>query len=64
MRHGDQLPADSSDRCRRFWHATDTVMLRVSSFVRQRIPEVVEVTLSSELSSIVDDNRLNSGRLF
>lgn len=48
----------------RFWHATDTVMTRVESFVRQRIPEVTEVVLSQQKSSIVDDNRLNTGKLY
>jgi hypothetical protein len=44
----------------RFWHATDTVMMRVESYMRQRIPEIVEVKLDRSKSSIVDDNRLNS----
>lgn len=44
----------------RFWHATDTVMLRVESFLKQRIPEVLEVSLDMQRSSIVDDNRLNT----
>lgn len=48
----------------RFWHATDTVMARVESFVRQRIPEVTEVVLSQQKSTIVDDNRLNTGKLY
>ncbi|KAJ1433635.1 hypothetical protein B484DRAFT_306476, partial [Ochromonadaceae sp. CCMP2298] len=38
----------------RFWHATDTVMMRVENFVRNRIPEVVEVTLDREKSDIKD----------
>ncbi len=42
----------------RFWHATDTVMARVDSFVRRRIPEVVEVSLDVTRSRIEDDNRL------
>ena len=45
----------------RFWHATDTVMMRVESFIKQRIPEVIEVVLDISKSSIVDDNRLNTG---
>lgn len=44
----------------RFWHATDTVMMRVESFVRNRIPEVIEVKLDIIKSNIVDDNRLNT----
>ena len=44
----------------RFWHATDTVMMRVESFVRNRIPEVIEVKLDMIKSNIVDDNRLNT----
>jgi hypothetical protein len=48
----------------RFWHATDTVMMRVSSYVMQRIPEVIDVVLSIEDSTIQDDNRLNTGRLY
>jgi len=48
----------------RFWHATDTVMMRVESFVKQRIPEVIDVVLSMEKSDIQDDNRLNTGKLF
>ena len=44
----------------RFWHATDTVMLRVSSFIKNRIPEVIDVVLDTKSSSIVDDNRLNT----
>jgi hypothetical protein len=48
----------------RFWHATDTVMMRVESFVRQRIPEVMEVVLDIDLSDIQDDNRLNTGKLY
>lgn len=44
----------------RFWHATDTVMLRVGSFVRNRIPEVIDVVLDMERSDIKDDNRLNT----
>jgi hypothetical protein len=48
----------------RFWHATDTVMMRVESFVKQRIPEVISVTLDLEKSSIQDDNRLNTGKLY
>jgi len=52
----------------RFWHATDTVMLRVESYIRTRLPEVIEVELDMEKSKIQDDNRLNTsggkGRLF
>ena len=44
----------------RFWHATDTVMLRVESFVKQRIPEVISVILDESKSDIKDDNRLNT----
>ena len=44
----------------RFWHATDTVMLRIKSYIQQRIPEVIDVTLAMNASDIVDDNRLNS----
>ena len=44
----------------RFWHATDTVMMRVESFIKQRIPEVIEVSLDINASTIVDDNRLNT----
>lgn len=44
----------------RFWHATDTVMMRVESFIKTRIPEVMTVTLSMEDSDIKDDNRLNT----
>lgn len=44
----------------RFWHATDTVMLRVESFIKQRIPEVISVTLDEKASDIQDDNRLNT----
>ena len=35
-------------------------MLRVSSYIKNRIPEVIDVDLSLEKSSIVDDNRLNT----
>mmetsp|Transcript_4319 Transcript_4319/g.6057 ORF Transcript_4319/g.6057 Transcript_4319/m.6057 type:complete len:126 (+) Transcript_4319:197-574(+) len=45
----------------RFWHATDTVMLRVESFIKNRIPEVLEVVLDQSRSEIKDDNRLNTG---
>jgi hypothetical protein len=48
-------------RIGRFWHATDTVMMRVESFIKQRIPEVINVELNLEKSKIVDDNRLNTG---
>lgn len=44
----------------RFWHATDTVMLRVESYIKNRIPEVIEVILDIEKSTIQDDNRLNT----
>mmetsp|Transcript_136 Transcript_136/g.163 ORF Transcript_136/g.163 Transcript_136/m.163 type:complete len:157 (-) Transcript_136:1834-2304(-) len=44
----------------RFWHATDTVLMRVESFVKTRIPEVIEVILDEDASDIQDDNRLNS----
>ena len=44
----------------RFWHATDTVMLRVESFIKNRIPEVLEVKLDLTRSAIRDDNRLNT----
>lgn len=44
----------------RFWHATDTVMMRVESYVKNRIPEVMEVTLDMSKSTIQDDNRLNT----
>ena len=44
----------------RFWHATDTVMLRVKSYVCNRIPEVVDVILDVGRSAIIDDNRLNT----
>lgn len=44
----------------RFWHATDTVMLRVESFIKNRIPEVLEVVLDKSKSDIKDDNRLNT----
>jgi hypothetical protein len=43
-----------------FWHATDTVLLRVENFIKTRIPEVIEVTLCEKNSTIQDDNRLNS----
>lgn len=48
----------------RFWHATDTVMMRVNSYIKQRIPEIIDVTLSMPDSNIVDDNRLNTGNLY
>ena len=35
-------------------------MMRVESFVRNRIPEVIEVKLDIMKSNIVDDNRLNT----
>ena len=35
-------------------------MLRVESFIRQRLPEVLEIQLDMNKSNIVDDNRLNS----
>ena len=44
----------------RFWHATDTVMLRVESYIKNRIPEVIEVELDMAASKIQDDNRLNT----
>ena len=45
----------------RFWHATDTVLLRVQSYVCNRIPEIVEVILdNNDRSKIVDDNSLNT----
>lgn len=44
----------------RFWHATDTVIIRVENFVRKRIPEVVSVELDRAKSNILDDNRLNT----
>ena len=43
----------------RFWHATDTVMLRVTSYMMQRIPEIIDVELDMDSSDIIDDNRLN-----
>lgn len=45
----------------RFWHATDTVMMRVESFIKQRIPEIINVELDIGKSKIIDDNRLNTG---
>ncbi len=48
----------------RFWHATDTVMMRVQSYCMQRIPELIDVELDMEASEIVDDNRLNTGKLY
>jgi len=48
----------------RFWHATDTVMLRVKSFIQNRIPEVIDVILDMEKSNIVDDNRLGNNKLY
>ena len=48
----------------RFWHATDTVMMRVASYCMQRIPELIDVELDLENSNIVDDNRLNTGKLY
>ena len=48
----------------RFWHATDTVMLRVESYIKQRIPEVIEVKLDITRSDIQDDNRLGGNKLF
>ena len=44
----------------RFWHATDTVMLRVESYIKNRIPEVIDVELDMSKSQIQDDNRLNT----
>ena len=44
----------------RFWHATDTVMLRVSSYIKNIIPEVIDVDLDMSQSNIQDDNRLNT----
>ena len=35
-------------------------MLRVSSYFKTRIPEVIEVELDMEKSDIIDDNRLNT----
>jgi hypothetical protein len=48
----------------RFWHATDTVMLRVKSFIQNRIPEVIDVILDMDQSSIIDDNRLGNNKLY
>ena len=48
----------------RFWHATDTVMMRVQSYCMQRIPELIDVELDMEASDIIDDNRLNTGKLY
>ena len=45
---------------RYFPSLVDTVMLRVESFVKQRIPEVIDVLLDRSKSSIIDDNRLNT----
>lgn len=36
-------------------------MMRVESFVKQRIPEIINVELDVAKSNIVDDNRLNTG---
>jgi hypothetical protein len=44
----------------RFWHATDTILMRIESFVKQRIPEVISVELDLKNSKIIDDNRLNT----
>jgi hypothetical protein len=44
----------------RFWHATDTVMMRVESYIKNRIPEVIDVILDTKNSQIQDDNRLNT----
>eukprot|EP01041_Mallomonas_annulata_P010750 gene10750-22459_t len=44
----------------RFWHATDTIMLRIKSYISQRIPECIDVTLDRSKSQIVDDNDLNT----
>ena len=52
-------PSFSVSLSGRFWHATDTVMMRVESYVKKRIPEVMEVTLDMNKSNIQDDNRLN-----
>ena len=52
-------PSISVSLSGRFWHATDTVMMRVESYVQNRIPEVIEVTLDRSKSSIQDDNRLS-----
>lgn len=38
-------------------------MMRVKSYIQNRIPEVIDVVLSAD-SDIVDDNRLNTGGLF
>lgn len=46
----------------RFWHPTDTVMARVESYFKKRIPEVLEVLLSEAGSAIVDDNRLDQSK--
>ena len=35
-------------------------MMRVESYVKKRIPEVMEVTLDMNKSNIQDDNRLNT----
>lgn len=48
----------------RFWHATDTVMLRVKSFIQNRIPEVIDVVLDMDQSTIIDDNRLGNNKLY
>ena len=48
----------------RFWHATDTVMLRVKSFIQNRIPEVIDVVLDIDKSNIIDDNRLGNNKLY
>jgi hypothetical protein len=48
----------------RFWHATDTVMLRVKSFIQNRIPEVIDVILDIDKSNIIDDNRLGNNKLY
>ena len=52
-------PSISVSLSGRFWHATDTVMMHVESYVQNRIPEVIEVTLDRSKSSIQDDNRLS-----
>ena len=41
---------------RRFWHARPTVLARIASFLQNRIPEIIDVTVEDPIMLTEDDH--------
>merc|ERR1712070_794599 len=45
----------------RFWHARPTVLARLASFLRARIPEIIDVVVEDPIMLTEDDHKSDEG---